>query len=1387
MEHKAQLENIKYRNWVRAGLGIKYVKEGLEPFCDHLVNQQHVAILKKVKQKHNLSAVSCGLCDVHTLQPDHVQTKTRQCPLGQMYCNCLHPRGKISCPNKVCGAIYDEIIQLHASTPPAPNWKNTDAQQWSTEQWTVAKCFINAPGYEAKKSRAAEFDCLGLLHVLINNIEFQQHIKCEITDTDVFSRVRKSRNAIFHSNSMELENTEVNSYIDDMIELLEDETEIKHRQESKDAVKKLVELKQDAFFISTKDEAEIRRVAMAAINEKERELEKTVGDAGNELRNTAAEGKRELESKGLDINSELEATGHNIRKELVMKEDAIKTAATEGINVVAEKGLDIKSELEETGQNIRKELLKKEDEIRSTASEGKSGIEGKGLDIKAELVQTGKKLEQHLTQIKKQLTMKGIETKENLEQKLQESKLELDRKHKVILGNLEHIYPSQPGLKTRNPNMDRKSLTDGSRTDDTDSRKEAENSKKKADFQVKLIKRYEKYVEKVSSVPLKPHRKQRNVNDVYVRPWMTVEIKNEKSKEWEEVEISMHEVVRNKEKPAKYIYVIGDAGTGKSMFCKMLVHFWCIAHSHQEISLDKSDIMIVKEMQNFKFLFYVLLRYSSDCDSIEKMLEKSYHDPALGDILQNESGKCLIVLDGLDEWIPECKHDSQFLTPGLPGRELDANYTIITTSRQWKFDTLQISDTEVDKRIKLRGIDTYQMKRFTEKTVKLLNDSFQQSKNAEKCQSDLQSRRLSDISHIPLILHQLICLWFDDKLRENSWYAIYSNMLALFFERNALKTTSKKQECEIATQARMDVSLLPDYLCDIKALRENIRVIQYLSQLAYETLFDKNKETKLTFSNSALERLNIPNNVTKYCLNIGILIEEQDISLPASSSQKSLFSFFHKSVQEYLAAVYVASQLKEMLKSRKSFPMNMMNNDDHADVCKTCLRKYFGSCKTVVDILDQSNVFIMLCGLESQLLTNVSEYIYDVILVDKLVVEERNTLPKHEFSSDHHNLIKDIQMCIFMCIEGAMSSVKNVHTPVYITDIYVSHSPESDLLRYCEYVVSKYVLSIDLEHFWSDMKETDKETVYLAVKHLGKCDQLKAIKSSSIDDRINNEIKKILDKNVFTLETVSFLETDKKIITHLVPILPKMQQLTSLQMKGTDPVSIPHDVCLSLCTYLNQNTSLKHLAFNIYCENRDNHMIDLSKHKQLQHVDFRFSSFRTVSCNTDNLETCKLSIESGDMMKQVCNSLYKADKLKYLELYDYFSICSYKTITERLIRLLPSLVSLNTLTLLNFTFTYNVIARPCDMKNLKEITLKYVKMSMTTWCKFIDSLPALPQVAKVKTFHMDIIDGTIFEYRICDEKQKAAAHQYVREKTNLFRVTRDDTKYFHFTTKKVGL
>jgi hypothetical protein len=191
MAHQLHLEKEKYRQWVKAGLGLGYLKEGLVPFCNDIADQQHKDILQNIRTTKSLpSNVTCGSCRVETLKPDHKpvgNAKNKVCFFGQVKCNCCSTKGKIAC--HICGAIYDFIVQHHASTPPAPDWKNSDAQQWSTDPWSVCKCFINAPGYKDKTS-AVDTDCTGLLHVIINNKYFHSHIGCNVTGpNNLFSKV----------------------------------------------------------------------------------------------------------------------------------------------------------------------------------------------------------------------------------------------------------------------------------------------------------------------------------------------------------------------------------------------------------------------------------------------------------------------------------------------------------------------------------------------------------------------------------------------------------------------------------------------------------------------------------------------------------------------------------------------------------------------------------------------------------------------------------------------------------------------------------------------------------------------------------------------------------------------------------------------------------------------------------------------------------------------------------------------------------------------------------------------------------------------------------------------------------------------------------------------
>ncbi|XP_060607003.1 uncharacterized protein LOC132759278 [Ruditapes philippinarum] len=312
MAHEIHLKNNKYRQWVKAGLGLGYLKEGLAPFCDDIGTLQHKDIINQIQgTKTPKPNAPCGVCQITTLQPDHVRVSKGVCPFKQDKCNCCFPNNKKPCPNNVCGAIYDSIIQYHASIPPAPFWKNSDAHDWSVDPWSVCKCFINAPGYKDKTS-AVDTDCSGLLHVITNNKYFHNHIGCNVTGpNNLFSKVRQYRNKIFHSSSMELEENDANCYIDDMIAVLQDGKELLYHHAAQQAVEKLQDLKKEDFIITTEGFDEIlsqikEATGNAATKEEYDELKNKISDLESQISKAQEEIKRLKEEDSPQQKKQLE-------------------------------------------------------------------------------------------------------------------------------------------------------------------------------------------------------------------------------------------------------------------------------------------------------------------------------------------------------------------------------------------------------------------------------------------------------------------------------------------------------------------------------------------------------------------------------------------------------------------------------------------------------------------------------------------------------------------------------------------------------------------------------------------------------------------------------------------------------------------------------------------------------------------------------------------------------------------------------------------------------------------------------------------------------------------------------------------------------------------------
>ncbi|XP_060590570.1 uncharacterized protein LOC132745639 [Ruditapes philippinarum] len=1241
MAHELHLKNNKYRQWVKAGLGLGYLKEGLAPFCDDIGRQQHKDIINVIQQtKAPQPNVPCGVCQITTLQPDHVRVSKGICPLRQDKCNCCFPNNKNQCPNNVCGAIYDSIIQSHASQPPAPFWKNSDAQQWSTDPWSVCKCFINAPGYKDKTS-AVDTDCTGLLHVIINNTYFHSHIACNVTGpSNLFSKVRQYRNEIFHSSSMELEESKANSYIEDMIVVLKDGKKLVHRQDAQQAVRKLQDLKKKEFIITTEDFEEI----LTQIKEEMRTENATTKAEYMELKNKLTE----LKAQMLEAQKE--------RTELKRKFTVLETEQKEEAKRVKEEGV-------------------------------------------------------------------------------QQKKLEYEK--------------AKSGCRTQ------------------------------------LIEHYRSDVLKVSAIPLQPEEEICNFSDVYIRPTITSMIEMSRGQSLQKEIQFMSEIFSKNGDPQKFVYVVGDAGSGKSSFCKYLINCWCMAHSD---GLNEGDEFEgVKEMKKFDFMFYISLRHNVKNRSIQEMLETRYDKiKILSNLLKNDSEKIIILLDGLDEWSFASETRNEF-QGGLPERDFTKKYTIVTTSRPWKIHSLRVSNREIHQLLKLKGFDETHEQEMIKKTITALNESLDPS----ECEQKLKVQSLVGLKQVPIMLQQLVCLWCDGKLDKTSRCATYTGMLELYFTWNINKTLGNNTECMESSQ---NIEL-PQYLTDVEICRLNGHLIYGVSHLAYETLFNYPKDKSLTFDKSVFDDLKISQKVRETCLKLGILTEDKCPSLSVSKPKCSSISFIHKSMQEFLAAAYIGITFNAT--------NGLSDSTGNVEFAKKFMNEVFQKCSTLNDLLEQSNVIIMLCGLEPRLATHVSKYIYDTVSEDSGVQESRKTVWREEpcfIDSDQKFMFESMEELNASCSIGS-------NTVFYIGDLVI------DSRQYCDIVCSGIdqkqivpdsVLSITVEDLNSHnfrftkylpmFHHLERITIYYGYESQSFSTQSRSTKSNEqMIGEINQCVCETIKVNTLTLKSLSldFHPTKKPyypVFKTVFSNLPSMINLVAIRMRS---ITMSHYATTKFCNFLERTSHLKQIYFtDVKCKCKKQHDVNLSKFQQLQLL-YLYDAVSVIDADTTNLEKFVFMDLKDSNYEKILNIITKAYTLKELELfrnYNNISPLNHTNITKRLVRALPLLHNLSKLRLDQCTLTDNIIQLPLEMKSLKYILLFIVTMSLTTWQKFVDSLPGIPHTVDVRVQPYFITaHGEEFNALSYDGFRGGKgnyAKQYVKDKYQLFHVRLDDDHCCYFSTKK---
>ncbi|XP_052760731.1 uncharacterized protein LOC128203370 [Mya arenaria] len=398
------------------------------------------------------------------------------------------------------------------------------------------------------------------------------------------------------------------------------------------------------------------------------------------------------------------------------------------------------------------------------------------------------------------------------------------------------------------------------------------------------------------------------------------------------------------------VFLVGEPGNGKSTFSVMCALEWTHQYLPAEENVGiKTSFADPEFFKEFAFLFRVTLRDSGKtCDLAQmikdQLIRKIYHEKDADDgfrLLQTvlESEKCLIVADGLDEWThPEnvnctCTTEEKV----TPFRNSANKATLLTTTRPWRLSQFRVQDSKIDKYLEIEGAaDTRQL---VENIINILNEGNKDERTPEDFMKMVSEKDLEGLLSAPISITQLVCLWFEGKSLTDSKCDIYAGVINMLSCRlSDMQSGHNIPEIELP-------SVLKEHECFV----QNPMVYLALAKLAYTTLYSECRDSSVVFSNKTVNAL-LSREQVEFALKSGLLTEKKSNSLIKRSSH---FSFFHKTLQEFLAALHLC-----------------LNENDYSQLSN----KYEHDNKENI-LGDVSQTFIFICGMKPELGVQMSSWI----------------------------------------------------------------------------------------------------------------------------------------------------------------------------------------------------------------------------------------------------------------------------------------------------------------------------------------------------------------------------------------------------------------------------
>ncbi|KAL3872339.1 hypothetical protein ACJMK2_040270 [Sinanodonta woodiana] len=229
-----KVKDPEYKNWLKVGLALCYLKDGLKSFIQNEVDDMHQYLLQKLYGGSAVQAPQCSSCKSKDVKQNR---------------NTYVWKFRSPCPSHLCDIWLAELLTLHIN--PTYNkiyWDNCDVTAWPFVPWECAKLYMPR-GQPTANTGPAMSDSQALLTLMANCTNF--HGKFSQPGITLIKKVSTIRNKVMHSGDMSLSDSDRKSFIQDIIDLLEDPTHLRSLEECKQAVieiHRISKVSVDVFF-----------------------------------------------------------------------------------------------------------------------------------------------------------------------------------------------------------------------------------------------------------------------------------------------------------------------------------------------------------------------------------------------------------------------------------------------------------------------------------------------------------------------------------------------------------------------------------------------------------------------------------------------------------------------------------------------------------------------------------------------------------------------------------------------------------------------------------------------------------------------------------------------------------------------------------------------------------------------------------------------------------------------------------------------------------------------------------------------------------------------------------------------------------------------------------